>query len=237
MSHLHLPDGVLPLWLLILGYLFVFIYLIFLFLYIKKIGVTKKLTLVGVISALMLIAMSLEIFPIAYHINLAVLSGIILGPVYSILAAFIVNLILSLLGHGGFTVVGLNTIIISVESLLGFFGYKFLKKKFKNAFTPVFLTTFISLLLTSFVTIGIVYLGNQDPAEIVHNHHKHEKTENKEKSEKFHHDEIDIKRFLMLVLTLGSMGWAIESFVTAFIVSYINKINPSITENSSSKVI
>ena len=41
--------------------------------------------LVGAMAALMLVAMSSEIVPIAYHINLTVLAGILLGPWLSII--------------------------------------------------------------------------------------------------------------------------------------------------------
>jgi ABC-type Co2+ transport system permease subunit len=40
----------------------------------------KKIPLLGALAAVMLIAMSLEILPIAYHLNLSVAAGILLGP-------------------------------------------------------------------------------------------------------------------------------------------------------------
>ena len=67
----------------------------------------------------MLVGMSTEFVPIAYHINLTVLAGIIVGPAMGFLAAFIVDLILALFGHGGITVVGLNTLIVGAECALG----------------------------------------------------------------------------------------------------------------------
>ena len=67
----------------------------------------------------MLVGMSSEIIPIAYHINLTVLAGILLGPWLSIISAVIVNVMLALLGHGGVTVIGLNTLVISTEMIAG----------------------------------------------------------------------------------------------------------------------
>jgi len=67
----------------------------------------------------MLVAMSLEILPIFYHINLSVVAGILLGPALGFLAAFIANLILAFMGHGGITVIGLNTLLLGSEAVLG----------------------------------------------------------------------------------------------------------------------
>ena len=83
----------------------------------------RKIPLLGVVAALMLVGMSTEFVPIAYHVNLSVLAGIIVGPAMGFLAAFIVDLILALFGHGGITVVGLNTLIIGAECALGYLSF------------------------------------------------------------------------------------------------------------------
>ncbi len=51
--------------------------------------------------------------------NLTVIAGVLLGPVLSVIAAFIVEVVLAMLGHGGVTVLGLNTLMISAEMVLG----------------------------------------------------------------------------------------------------------------------
>ena len=43
----------------------------------------------------------------------------LLGPVLSVIAAFIVEVVLAMLGHGGVTVLGLNTLMIAAEMVLG----------------------------------------------------------------------------------------------------------------------
>src|SRR5688500_3732643 len=74
---------------------------------------SRRVPRLGVMSALLLVGMSTETVPIAYHINLSVLAGIVLGPAYGALAALIVNVFLALFGHGGITVVGLNTLAVA----------------------------------------------------------------------------------------------------------------------------
>jgi hypothetical protein len=66
--------------------------------------------LLGIVAALMIVGMSAEIVPIAYHVNLSVIGGILLGPALSAIAAFIVVIVLAMLGHGGVTVIGLNAL-------------------------------------------------------------------------------------------------------------------------------
>ena len=118
MSHLHIPDGVIdPIW-LILGYILTGLVIFICINKIRKRNEEGKMALLGVMGAVMLLAMSVPLGFIPFHINLTALSGIILGPNYGFLAAFIVNLILAFLGHGGITVVGLNTLIVGSEAFL-----------------------------------------------------------------------------------------------------------------------
>jgi len=79
----------------------------------------------------MLVAMNLEILPLAYHINLSVVSGILLGPALGFLAAFIANLMLALMGHGGITVMGLNTLLLGSEAVLGHTVFHLLQNRLR----------------------------------------------------------------------------------------------------------
>ena len=131
MSHIHIPDGILPLWLVAAGWALT---LALLYLSARRLSgpeARRKIPLLGVMAAVMLVGMSTEFVPIAYHVNLAVLAGIIVGPAMGFLAAFIVDLILALFGHGGITVVGLNTLIIGAECALGYFIFRGLYRVLK----------------------------------------------------------------------------------------------------------
>src|SRR5512137_2827654 len=140
MSHIHIPDGILPLWLVVAGWV---VTLALLFISSRRLSgpeAGRKLPLLGVMAALMLVGMSTEFVPIAYHVNLTVLAGIIVGPAMGFLAAFIVDLILALFGHGGITVVGLNTLIIGAECVLGYYAfhalYRLLRGRVKSVAVP-----------------------------------------------------------------------------------------------------
>jgi cobalt/nickel transport system permease protein len=225
MSHIHIPDGILTSWLWIIGYIILGIYLFVFSRYLKNGNNTKKITLVSVMVALMLLTMSVPIpLMIPYHINLSVLSGILLGPFWASIAVFIVNIILSFLGHGGITIIGLNTLVVSTEAIVGYFLFKTLKRYFRNIYKPALLSTLLALMIGTSLTIGIVYIGTKNISFLAHHH---EETQN-------HHDNdednspISIKKFLTLVLLAGSIGWTIESILTAFIIEYIRKVNPKL---------
>lgn len=266
MSHIHLPDGVLPVWLWLSGIVIVAIYLFGLTLYLKNKKYNLKLALVGVFSALLIISMSIEIVPIGYHIKLVALAGIILGPIYSVLSLLIVNCLLALLGHGGITIVGLNTIVLSVEAIVAFYIYSILSRPFKNKFVITFMATLIALIVGTFTSAGVVYFGKAGIDTLVHvnerkkesfvsftlfdtqehthhpeptGHDEHTHTPSLEPDEHEHskhlnendkHSYFDFKKFLLLILAFGSIGWVLESIITAFIVSYVHKIKPDLLE-------
>jgi len=65
MSHIHLPDGVLPIWLWISGYIVAIIVGAILLRFIKKEELTRRLPLLGMMAAAMVLGASVEIIPIA----------------------------------------------------------------------------------------------------------------------------------------------------------------------------
>ena len=108
MSHLHIPDGLLPVWLWGSG-LIVALGLLVLS---SRSATPERVAYQGALGGLMLAANALPLGPLEYHLSLAGPIGILLGPLGAFQAAFAVSAILALLGHGGLTVVGLNTLVL-----------------------------------------------------------------------------------------------------------------------------
>src|SRR3990172_2594730 len=124
LSHIHVPDGVLPLWLVAVGWLATALVLALCLRRVPADDWTRRLALLGVIAALMVVGMTVEIVPIGYHLNLTVVAGIVLGPALGFIAAFIVNAILAMFGHSGVTVIGLNTLVIGSEVAVGYLLFR-----------------------------------------------------------------------------------------------------------------
>lgn len=118
MSHLHIPDGVLPVWLWASG-LGVALVLLALT---RSRGAQSGASVAyrGALGGIVLLAMAIEIplGPIEYHLSLVGPVGALLGPAGAFQVMFVVSAILALAGHGGLTVVGLNALVLSSGAAL-----------------------------------------------------------------------------------------------------------------------
>lgn len=218
MTHMHIPDGVLPVWLWVLGFFLMSLIMGFSLYRLRSMDMKMKIPLLGTLSAAMLVAMSLEIVPLAYHINLTVVTGILLGPALGFVAAFIANIMLALIGHGGITVIGLNTLLLGAEAVLGHMFFSLLGNRLP-LFWRAAVATVITLLCTTGLLIGIVAVSNANPAAFMEAH-EHEAAG--------HEGPISAGRFAAMALGLGALGWIIEAAITGSVVRFIAKVKPDL---------
>ncbi len=235
MSHIHLPDGVLPIWLWVSGWVVAILLGTILLKFFKKEDLNRRLPLLGMMAAAMVLGAAVEIVPIAYHVNLTVISGILLGPSLIFMATLVVNLILALFGHGGITVIGLNTLILSMEGILGYFFFRILWKILKRVTPATFVATFFALSLSTFSMIGVVGLGIPHYEELIHQEKEKGIFEFKLLGEKGDEHgkvkekgEINLKRFMAIVLPLSFLGWILEGIITTLIMRYIHRLRPDL---------
>lgn len=158
MSHIHIPDGVLPVSWWLIGFLVTAIFLFLAIKNIEKSDVQQKIPYLGVVAALMLITMSIPLGFLPFHINLTVLMGILVGPALGFIAVFIVNLFLSFMGHGGITSVGINTLILGLEVSLGAVLFQLVKRRLNTVFSAG-TVTLITLLISTLCMVGVVGLS------------------------------------------------------------------------------
>jgi cobalt/nickel transport system permease protein len=234
MSHIHLPDGILPVWLWASGFIVAILIGTILLRLTKKEELTRRLPLIGMMAAVMVLGASVEIVPIAYHVNLTVISGILLGPSLIFLATFVVNVILALFGHGGITVIGLNTLTLSIEGVLGYFLFRLFWKVLKRLTPATFLATFIALLFSTLAMIGVVSLGTSHYEKLIHQEGKGIFEFHFSKEKEDHHpgeaaeEKVNLRRFITIVLPLGFIGWMLEGVITALICRYIYRLRPDL---------
>ena len=243
MSHIHIPDGVLPLWLVALGWIAVGALTALAVRRASSDDLRRRVPLVGALAALMLVGMSSEIIPIAYHINLTVLAGILLGPWLSIVTALIVNVMLALVGHGGVTVIGLNTLVIVVEMTMGWFLFgqfvRVLGKRRPAVSAGV--ATVLALFVSTTLLIAIVAVGGSpaatresgafDPTKLSFQNPLGGGVITNvlvapEEEEQL--PELSVVRFATMVYVLGSVGWLIEALITALIVGFVARVRPGL---------
>ena len=119
MSHLHIPDGVLPvlLWAPGLG-----LALLLLVLGARALrgASPQRLAYQSALGALVLAAMVVELplGPLDYHLTLVGPVGVLLGAASVFQVVFVASAILALVGHGGLTVVGLNALVLGAGGAL-----------------------------------------------------------------------------------------------------------------------
>jgi cobalt/nickel transport system permease protein len=119
MSHLHIPDGVLPvlMWAPALG-----LALLLLVLGARALrgASPQRLAYQSALGALVLAAMVVELplGPLDYHLTLVGPVGVLLGPAAIFQVVFVASAILALVGHGGLTVVGLNALVLGAGGAL-----------------------------------------------------------------------------------------------------------------------
>jgi len=231
MSHLHIPDGVLPGWIILAGWIFTALILAFSIYRIKSTELKRKIPLIGIISALMIVCMSIPIIPVAYHINLSVVAGIILGPAVAFISIFIVDLIIAMFGHGGITVVGLNTVVVGAEAFIGFYLFQlFMALMGRDSIMwSSGLAAVISLILSTSILIGVVYASQINPEVVIGIEEEHPTEEyNINDIPKELVKGINIKSFVKTILILLGIGWILEGIITAFVIKYISRVRPDL---------
>ena len=253
MSHIHIPDGVLPWWLWLSGWVAAAVLLTIAANRATRSGARRAVPLIGAVSALVLVSMSSEIVPIAYHVNLTVIAGVLLGPWLGMIAAFIVVLVLALLGHGGVTVVGLNMLVISTEIALGWAlvrgGTRLVGIRRIRPIAGI--ATVLTLALTTTMLVGVVAIagtpatsretGALDAENLEFRNpfsdgvfslgllggHEHEESE-EDGADEHAGETLAVSRFATVVYTLGPIGWLLEALVTAAVLGYVSRVRPSL---------
>lgn len=225
MSHIHLPDGILPVWLWLSGYALTALVISVLWRGGKATAEPRRFALLGIFGAMMILVMMIEIPPFSYHFNLSVVTGIILGPQLAVLVALVVNLILSLIGHGGITVVGLNTLVLSVEMLAGYYVFRLLCRVRGSLSACAFLATVIGLALGAGVAFGIIALGTPAINHVLQTASLAPGEELPPGVEGAH---LNLARLAVLMFGIGAIGWILEGIVSSAILRYIQKVYPEL---------
>jgi len=119
MSHLHIPDGILPPVLWLSGLILTAILLFWSARATQGAG-PRQIAFQSALGGIMLAVMAIPV-PVAafdYCMTLAGPVGVLLGAGPAFQVSFVVTLILALLGQGGFTVIGLNTLVLGLGAAL-----------------------------------------------------------------------------------------------------------------------
>lgn len=229
MTHMHIPDGILPAWLWVSGLVLMAVFLAFSLYRLRAADAKKKIPLLGAMAAAMLVVMNIPEILLPYHMNLSVATGILLGPSLGFVAAFIVNLMLALVGHGGVTVMGLNTLLLGSEAVLGHVFFS-LFRNVSSIFRRGAAATVLALFFVSVLLIAMVGISHTDVAEYFHGHEEgaggtHEAVQGHGGAGPA---KASLTAFAVMVLSLGVIGWVLEGAITGAVLQFISRVKPDL---------
>jgi cobalt/nickel transport system permease protein len=227
-SHLHLPDGALPWWLWAPGILLSGL-ILFVVSRRHRGDRPDRLALVGALSALMLAAMALPLGPFGYHLSLAPLVGMLLGGGLAFVSACVVNAALALLGHGGFTVVGVNSLVTGLAAALGSRAYRLLASR-ARPFWAGAVASVVGMVGSLAAWLLVVGIASATPGPLVSRlahepEHVHETVLPRDESG------IVWKRFgrlIALSLPFWIVGTIAEAVVAGGTVRFLARVNPTL---------
>ena len=210
MAHIHLEDGSFSLFFVLIWWTAAII-LVGIAIYLvrsEKKPERRKITLAAfcTAAAFAIFQVSLPIFG-GVHINLTPLIGILAGPAAGSLVVLIINIISSAIGHGGWGLIGANTLVNIVEVFVGYSCFRLLKSTIPNLFYRAGIATIVGLLCGNIVMILIIVISgvqgvNQSTGQILTG--------------------------LSLIAAVNMGVAVIEAFITGLIVAYIGKVRPDL---------
>ncbi|MGZ4902646.1 MAG: energy-coupling factor ABC transporter permease [Halobacteriota archaeon] len=210
MAHIHLPDGVFSIqwvlfwWLLALALLFAAL----------MVSRRHTIALQRLAVAGMLAAASFAIFQInvpyagGVHMNLTPLIGILAGPALGSLIIFIVNVLSAAVGHGGWGLIGANTIINMSEIFVAFYVFKATQDRLEM-FTRGALAAIAGLLVGNAVFVLIILVSGIQGTQL---------------------SGVSLLLYVIQVPILNFIVAVVEAIVTGFVVDYLAKVRPDLIQ-------
>jgi cobalt/nickel transport system permease protein len=215
MAHIHLEDGSFSLFWVIVWWAAAII-LVGISLYLlrsEKKTDSRKITIAAfcTAAAFAIFQVSIPVFG-GVHINLTPLIGILAGPVIGSLVVLIINILSAAIGHGGWGMIGANTLVNIAEVAVAYATWRFLKPYIPDLFPRAGIATIAGLLCGNIAMILIIVISgvqgvSQGTTQILTG---------------------------LSLLAAVNMGVAvIEAFVTGLIVTYIGKVRPDLLQGGS----
>ncbi|MFA5222341.1 MAG: energy-coupling factor ABC transporter permease, partial [Methanoregula sp.] len=205
---IHLEDGsftlfwVLAWWIIAL----VLIGIILFWLRLVKKTDNRMITIAAFCTAASFAIFQVSI-PIAggVHMNLTPLIGILTGPFVGGLIIFIVNILSAAIGHGGWGMIGANTLVNATEVVAAYLIYRGLKSAGVGTFSRTGIATIAALFIGNLVMMGIIILSGIQGSSLTAD---------------------QTLGGLSLLVAVNMAVAVVEAVVTAFIVTYIERRRP-----------
>lgn len=214
MAHIHLEDGAFsPFWVIVWSLAAGGLVALALFLLGRRDTSPRKLAIAAMCTSVgfAVFQVSLPVFG-GIHLNLTPLIGILAGPALGSLVALLINIFSAAVGHGGWGMVGANTIVNVTEVVIAFYVYRFVRTRTRtDRFTSGMGAAVAALSVSALVIIAIVAVsGLQDSTQT----------------------EEEVLANMAIIAAVNVAVGVIEGFITGYVVSFIGRVRPDLLGES-----
>jgi cobalt/nickel transport system permease protein len=208
MAHIHLPDGVLSIqWVLFWWLLALALLVVALVATRRRTIAIQRLAIAGMLAAVSFAVFQINIpFAGGVHMNLTPLIGILVGPGIGSLVIFIVNLLSAAVGHGGWGLVGANTIVNMSEIAVAFYVFRMTRGRLEM-FTRGAVAAISGLLVGNVVFLVVLVVSGIQGIEL---------------------HGVALLPYLIQIVILNLIVAVVEAVVTGFVVEYLSKVRPDL---------
>jgi len=208
MAHIHLGDGSFTLFWVVFWWIVMVVIVASALAWLRRGPAinNRRLTLAAFCTAAAFAVFQVEI-PLfgGVHLNLTPLIGILTGPAIGTLIALIVNILSAAIGHGGWGLIGANTVVNIIEITSAYGIYRVLGSLLQGPFSRAGIATLGALTLGNGAMVAIILISGiqgvtQTAAQILSG---------------------------LAILVAINLGVAVvEALITGSIVQYIRKVHP-----------
>jgi cobalt/nickel transport system permease protein len=149
------------------------------------------------------------------HLNLTPLIGILAGPGLGSVSILMINVFSAAIGHGGWGMIGANTIVNMVEVVLGYYGFRFLRTRLRrDRFVSALSATVFALTVSALMIVLIVTIsGVQDSRSTG----------------------IETFQKLIVIAAVNIGVGAFEGLLTGYVVAFIGRIRPDLLQEAEAE--
>ena len=144
------------------------------------------------------------------HMNFTPLIGILVGPGLGSLVVVVINLFSAAIGHGGWGMIGANSLVNILEVSLAYYSFRFLRVRLRRSYYWSGLgATTLALTASAFFVVLIVAVSEIQGSSLS----KGEMVGN-----------------LLILAALNTVAGVIEGVVTGYVVSFLGRVRPDLLE-------
>jgi cobalt/nickel transport system permease protein len=214
MAHIHLEDGAFtPFWLIVWNLIAMLLIGSALLMLRREKVPPSRLTIASMCAAVVFAVFQVEVpTPIGpVHMNFTPLVGILIGPELGWVVILIVNIFSAAIGHGGWSMVGPNSIVGIVEVTIGYYTFRLLRLRIRRSnFWSGFGATVLALTVSSLLVVFIVGVSEIQGSALT----RAETVSN-----------------MLVLAALNIATGVIEGVMTGYVIAFLGRVRPDLLEH------